>query len=81
MTLAALDLAPRALWLLLIGAVLLVGAWAAPRPDLAIVLIVPAMVFVILAVLVRVLSFRHAWAEGRLYETIAELVRQDMADQ
>ena len=79
MTLAALDLAPRALWLLLIGAVLLVGAWAAPRPDLAIVLIVPAMVFVILAVLVRVLSFRHARAEGRLYETIAEFVANDAA--
>ena len=53
-TLAALDLAPRAVWLMLIGVVLLAAAWAAPRPELAIVLIVPAMVFVILAVLVLV---------------------------
>jgi two-component system cell cycle sensor histidine kinase/response regulator CckA len=63
-TLAALDLAPRAMWLMLIGVVLLAGAWAAPVPELAIVLIVPAMVFVILAVLVKALSLRHRRAEG-----------------
>ena len=78
-TLAALDLAPRAMWLMLIGVLLLAAAWAAPRPELAIVLIVPAMVFVILAVLVRALSLRHSRAEGQLYQTIAEFVAHDAA--
>ena len=78
-TLAALDLAPRAMWLMLIGVVLLAGAWVAPAPALAIVLIVPAMVFVILAVLVKALSLRHIRAEAAFYETIAEFVTNDAA--
>ena len=78
-TLAALELAPRAMWLMLIGVVLLAGAWVAPAPALAIVLIVPAMVFVILAVLVKALSLRHIRAEAQLYQTIAEFVANDAA--
>ena len=78
-TLAALDLAPRALWLMLIGVVLLAGAWVAPMPALAIVLIVPALVFVILAVLVKALSLRHIRAEAAFYDTIAEFVANDAA--
>ncbi len=78
-TLAALELAPRAMWLMLIGVVFLAGAWVAPAPGLAIVLIVPAMVFVILAVLVKALSLRHVRAEAQLYQTIAEFVANDAA--
>ncbi len=78
-TLAALDLAPRALWLMLIGVVFLAGAWVVPVPALAIVLIVPALVFVILAVLVKALSLRHTRAEAAFYDTIAEFVANDAA--
>ena len=64
---------------MLIGVVLLAGAWVAPMPALAIVLIVPALVFVILAVLVKALSLRHIRAEAAFYDTIAEFVANDAA--
>ncbi len=78
-TLAALDLAPRAIWLILVGVVLLAGALLAPGPTLAIMLVVPGMVFFILAALVLVLAFVHSRAEARFYDTIAEFVANDAA--
>ncbi len=78
-TLAALDLAPRAIWLILAGILLLAGALVAPGPTLALILIVPAMVFFILAVMVKLLSFLHGRAEAMFYDTIAEFIANDAA--
>ncbi|MCB1339406.1 MAG: PAS domain-containing protein [Maritimibacter sp.] len=72
-------MAPRAAWLLVIGVVLLAGAWVSPMPALAIGLIVAALTFVTLAVLVKALAFNHVRAEAAFYDTIAEFVAFDAA--
>ena len=78
-TLAALDLAPRATWLMLIGVVFLAGAWVSPWPALSLGLIVTGLTFVLLAVLVKALALRHGRAETAFRETIAEFVAHDAA--
>jgi two-component system, cell cycle sensor histidine kinase and response regulator CckA len=78
-TQAALDLAPRAGWFVVIGAGLLAAAAAAPHRLVELTLITSGLTFVALTLVVKGLALRHTQAEVHLHATLAEFVAQDAA--
>ncbi len=77
LTQAALDLAPRALPIALISAVLLAGAWVAPHPVAALALAATGAIFLALLVLVRLIASRHRRAEAVVAGFLDEFTADD----
>lgn len=77
LTQAALDLAPRALPLALIAALLLAGAWVAPHPVAALGLAATGAVFLALLALVRLIAGRHRAAQVALRALLDDFIADD----
>jgi len=79
MTQAAIDLSPKAGYLLLLAVLFLGAAWFVPQPIAAIGLVLLGATFLALALLVRLFVLRHNKATSGLFQTVSTFVEHDAA--